>query len=278
MLGVIVIVVFSVLLLVCIFVLYRNRKFIVRCFCKGNVVVTGHKGRGKDLLFSFVTNYRWRKKKEKYISNVDYSGGKGYSEFDFKYMDLGGNSFENFLNNSLVPYEYRYKEGRDFYIADAGVYLPSTYHDKLVKKYGEVPLFYAIQRHLADSNTHVNIQNLNRLWDKLREQADYYIDCLSARVLFGKIVIQQVCVYDTYESALQRLRPMKIPRGLIMRDKTAKALSAQRDADRGLIKRMTIVSMLPRKHYDTRYFKEILKRGSIYEVKSEDISDSNSRS
>ena len=259
--AIILVAVIAVISFIC---LLRNRSFVVKCFRKGNVIVTGHKGRGKDLLFSFVTNYRWKKKRERYISNVDYTGGKGYSQFDFKYMQLGGNTYENFLSGDLKKYEYPYKEGRDFYIADAGVYLPSSYHDKLVKYYGETPLFYAIQRHLADSNTHVNIQNLNRLWDKLREQADWYIDSIGAKVLFKKFVIQRVRVYDTYESALQRLKPMKVPRGLIRKEKTAKALDAQRQADRGLIKTMTIISVLPKKHYDSRYFKEILRRGSIY--------------
>ena len=259
-----VLIIIGVLLLLFVLIMYLNRRNVVKFFRGGNVVVTGHKGHGKDVLFSFVTNYRSKTKKEQYISNVDYTANKNYHRFDFKLMSLGGNSYESFLTDKLIPYEYTSLEKADFYIADAGIYLPSTYHDVLIKRYGEVPLFYAIQRHIAESNTHVNIQNLNRLWDKLREQADYYIDCLSCKVFFRKFVIQKVVVYDTYESALQRLKPVKIPRGLILRNKTAVAMNAIRVGDRGLIKKMTLISMLPKKPFNTRYFKEILKRGRIY--------------
>ena len=265
MLGVIIIIIVAVIIGIVALMLMLNRKKIIKLFKTGNCIVTGHKGRGKDILFSFVTNYRYRKAREWYISNVDYTGNKNYDKFDFANMGLGGNTYDDFLNDTLKAYEYKGIEKADFYIADAGVYLPSTYHDKLVKKYGSVPLFMAIVRHLCNSNVHCNIQNLGRLWDKVREQADYYIDCKWCKVLFGKFVIQQVVVYDTYESALQRLMPMKVPRNLLFKNKEAKAMNAMRMADKGLIKKMFIVSKLPpkSKRYDTRYFKKILAKGSV---------------
>lgn len=41
-----------------------------------------------------------------------------------------------------------------------------------------MPIFYALSRHLYNNNIHVNVQNLGRLWLKLREQADSFIRVL----------------------------------------------------------------------------------------------------
>ena len=38
--------------------LRRNKAFIIDKFIKGNIVVCGHKGKGKDLFFNYVINAR----------------------------------------------------------------------------------------------------------------------------------------------------------------------------------------------------------------------------
>ena len=83
--------------------------------------------------------------------------------------------------------------------------LPSQYDTKLYKSYPSFPIFYALSRHLYNSNIHCNTQNLSRVWKALREQADFYIKCIEVKKpfilgLFGFLRIDFIC-YDKYESA-----------------------------------------------------------------------------
>lgn len=52
-------------------------------------------------------------------------------------------------------------------------------------------------------------QNLNRMYDKVREQSDQYIRCTSCRVVCG-FVFQHVIIYDKYESCVARVKPCRI--------------------------------------------------------------------
>lgn len=56
-------------------------------------------------------------------------------------------------------------------------------------------------------NIHLNVQALGRVWDKLREQADCYINTLRCRILDdGTAVIDTIC-YERYASAEKALLP-----------------------------------------------------------------------
>ena len=203
----------------------KNGKELVKTFQRGNVIVTGHKGHGKDLLFSYIIN------KREDLDETAYSNTK-YSELTepitVKDLSVEPNTYREFLEGNTEQIGKVLKEEQDIYIADAGLYLPSTYQDKLVKLYPSMPLFYAIQRHLYNSNTHVNVQNLERLWDKLREQADYYIECLSCiRLPFTKIFIQKMIYYDRYQAAKERVRPFKVDMRLAGQGQTATGLKTR---------------------------------------------------
>ena len=65
----------------------------------------------------------------------------------------------------------------------------------------------ALSRHLGDCSVHINVQNLNRLWDKIREMSDTFIRCRRTRVMFGRIAITKLTVYDNADSCLQRREP-----------------------------------------------------------------------
>jgi hypothetical protein len=258
----VIVILIVILLLLVIFIIvesYIGKKSILNFFDIGNVVVTGHKGCGKDMLFSYVT----RSRKKDYISNINYTFDNHFVKFNAKLLSVGGNTFDNFINNNLKYYKYPYGDDIDYYISDCGVYFPSTYHDILVKKYQETPFFMALSRHLGECNVHCNIQNLNRLWDKIREQSDFYIDCLNTKVFFKKIVVQKVIVYDNYESALARKKPVAVPRGLVIRHKNAVDMVAMRNADVGYIKKYRFIHILPKKNkqYNTRIFKTMLEEG-----------------
>lgn len=240
----------------------------VKLFENGNVCVTGLRGTGKDMLTANVIARR----KSAYISNMDYIA---YSKkvfrpkivypcikLDFDKLDVK-NSYKALINDDIVPYEYPYPDKVDIYVSDCGVYFPSQYCSQLNKEFEKMPLFQALSRHLGDCNFHVNAQNLNRVWDKIREQSDTYIRCKSCKVLFGKIVIQRVVVYDKFDSCVNRVepfKPCKVP--IFGRNKDIiRSQNQQRKLDfverNGFVHAYTFIYK-NRSKYDTRLFKKIL--------------------
>lgn len=233
----------------------------IKYFKQGNVCVVGLRGCGKDMLFANVVARR----KEPYVSNTDYyCKGSPFIKLSFDRLNVK-NNYKNFILDDIVPYDYPYPEKCDIYIGDCGVYLPSQYCNELNKLYPEFPTFYALSRHIADNNVHFNVQNLNRVWDKLREQSDIYIRVTSCRVLFKKWVIQSYVYYDKYQSCVDRVEPYKHIPIPLMADRETRALLRQKDAEMyrsflqtyGTVKRHTMIYKNLSK-YDTRLFKGVL--------------------
>lgn len=175
---------------------------VVNMFKNHSVCVTGVKGSGKDLLFGNVI----ARINKPYVSNVDY-GGTCF-DLSFKALDMGANTYDDFINDTLKSFSYPYPKGADIYISDVGVYLPSQYCNELNKKYPYFPSYFAFSRQISRNRIHFNTQSLNRCWDKLREQSDFYIRCNWCFYLFG-LVIQSVTVYDKAESCQSRVRPCR---------------------------------------------------------------------
>lgn len=228
----------------------KSRRMVLSSFLDGNVIVTGLRGKGKDLLFDWTIN----KRNKKYISNVDYTKGTCYEEFKADYLSLGGNTFENFVDGNIIPYEYPIEDGVDYYISDAGVYFPAQEFKRLTQKYPSYALFQALSRHLGDCNFHCNCQNLNRLWDKIREQSDCYILMTGTKWRFGKLVhVMTGYIYDNYDSCVKRVKPMKKRWGRLGKIEYDKFTGAY-----GNIRKFTIHS-IRRPTYDSRRFKQILR-------------------
>lgn len=228
-----------------------NRAFLNNVFKKNNVIVFGKKGTGKDLLFQAVVNdYR-----SDIYSNISYN--KKSKLINLKDLELKNNTFDNFVNGNIVIEEkINEYEGKDFFISDIGVMLPSQYDTKLYKLYPSFAIFYALSRHLYNSNIHCNTQNLSRVWKALREQADFYIKCLEVKKpfilgLFGFLRIDFIC-YDKYESANNSLLPL--PNGLF--NKFLDANVKQYYATNGMIEKKFILVHKSEIHYDTRAFHE----------------------
>ena len=248
MLAIILVVVGIVLFVICISRLLAWR-FIKKCFYEGNVIVTGLRGRGKDVLFSLVTNSN----KGKYISNVDYTGDKRYIPFELKDISVGGNTFDNFLRSDLKSYKYPMPDGVDYFLSDSGIYFPAQEFSKLNKIYPSLSIFQALSRHLGDCNFHANVQNLNRLWDKIREQADCYLRCERCKVRFGRFVSQTIYYYDRYQSCVDRVLPMKKRWGRVGKIEFDKFTASY-----GTIKKLKIWGVL-RYKFDSRRFKTLLE-------------------
>lgn len=228
-----------------------NRAFLNNVFKKNNVIVFGKKGTGKDLLFQAVVNdYKCET-----FSNISYN--KKSKLINLKDLELKNNTYDNFVNGSVLQ-EVKHDdfEGKDVFISDIGVMLPSQYDTKLYKSYPSFPIFYALSRHLYNSNIHCNAQNLGRVWKALREQADFYIKCLEVNKpfilgLFGFLRIDFIC-YDKYESANNSLLPL--PNGLF--NKFLDANVKQYYATNGMIEKKFILVHKSEIHYDTRAFHE----------------------
>lgn len=232
---------------------WLNKRSLLKAFKKGNVLVSGLKGQGKDLTFCWVIN----KRKENYISNVEYSDPrKKYKWFKFntEVMNIGGNTYENFMNRDLREWKYPYPDGIDYYISDAGVYFPAQNHRDLDKNYKGAPLFEALLRHLGDCNFHTNTQRQNRIWDKIREQSDQYIVMRGASVKF-KMVFIRWTEYSKEESAEAQLKKPKFGIG-----KNARMIKQSFEANNGTIKNKWLIGRLPF-NYDSRRFKKIIENG-----------------
>lgn len=246
--------------------LYFLNKFkqarLVRYFKDYSVLVGGARGTGKDMLFNYVIY----KRKRSYIGNVRYAQFPSTTDTSVKPKDkkhiifepliqwsVGGNTNRNFIEDRLRPYTYPYNDDIDYYISDVGVYFPAQEVNDLNKRYPSATVFQALLRHLGNANLHANTQAFNRPWDKLREQFEIYILCRRCKVFFGRFVHQKLTVYDNYDTALSKARPLR--KGL---GRTARLEYRKFTSKYGLVKDISVWYPL-RKKYDTRVFKNLLK-------------------
>lgn len=229
---------------------------IIRLFEDGNVCVTGLRGRGKDLLMANVVVRR----NQPYVSNIDYTDD--YIPFDTNAIDCGLNNYKNFINGDLNYYEYPYELGTDIYISDVGVYFPSQYCNELNRDYKHVPTFMALSRQIGECNVHINVQNLNRAYDKIREQSDTYIRCEKCIYIKG-LVIQIVTLYDLYDSCVQRVKPFSVRLPIFATREMRQNWEIERDRYEqkyGTVKRKLLV-YFNRSTYDTHKFRKMLLEG-----------------
>lgn len=242
--------IFTILLIIItiIFFYFRMKTSeLIKHFEKSSVLVFGKKGKGKDVVFQHVIKNR----KRPYYSNIPY--GYKHHFLEIRDINLDPNTYENFINGKITKVENTLKDKYDFYISDGGVYLPSQYHSLLDKQYKSFPIFFALSRHLNLMNIHANTQSLNRVWDKLREQFDYFIRVKRTIRIFN-LFFTTMYIYDRYQSAKMELEPMKKKFG----NEFNNAMVRQYESTNGEIKKLTIITRKSVLKYDTRYFKSIV--------------------
>ena len=183
---------------------YYQDLWLVDAFDNYDVAVYGFRGSGKDCIFAHSINL----KGAPHYSNIYYNDLTEVR--DIKELNVGGNSYEDFINGDIKKFEPNFEEGYHFFISDAGVYLGSQYNKELDSNYGELPIHIALRRHLYDSHVHTNSQALSRVWNKLREQQGLYIHALSAEN-YGDFLLISAISYTNYESALACLPPPRKP-------------------------------------------------------------------
>lgn len=224
----------------------EQNTWLVQEFSRCNVIVFGKKGSGKDVTFNHVMNLRG----VFHYSNMPYNALTRVAGLDR--LSVGENSYENFINSTTAKFQSFFEDCRDYYISDAGIYLPSQYDKELDKRYPGMPLFYALSRQLHRMNIHANVQALGRLWKKLREQADSYI-WIRKTVDCGEHLVVHAISYDRYESAERRLLPV--------RDK-------QYGATYGDIQERKFKVLKKDLEFDTYYFRKVLLYAEDFAVEN----------
>lgn len=219
-------------------------------FKNGNVIVSGKKGKGKDLLFQYVIN----KRKKFYYSNIDYGGKRKI--IPLKEVSCAPNDYDALINNRIVKTSHKFKEKCDIYISDGGSFLPSQMDSVLHKTYKSMPLYYALSRHLYNSNVHVNTQNVERVWKALREQADFYPVCKRVYHWLPFFLIIKVISYDKYESCVHGVLPLKK-----RWNRESKNQFDLYTAQNGDIRKFYVFVPKWKIHYNTRAFEKVLLKG-----------------
>ena len=216
-----------------------------------NCLVAGFKGTGKDCIFDYVI----KKRNDFYYANIDYSVGNSIPREITKLTDVSvaPNTYQNFVNQDTTFIPRRFYDGKDIYISDIGNFLPSSWDQVLHKKYPSMPIFYSLSRHLYGNNVHCNSQNIERGWKAIREQAEFYVVCKKTFKLFGGL-ITVAYTYTNYESARQRLKPIKV-RWL---NKQSRAQADLYYAQHGDIRKIVIIQRISKMSYDTRAFEKFI--------------------
>lgn len=242
---IIIVIIIAVILLIIFIINFINKLHLKKLFNNGNVIVFGKKGKGKDVLFNYITNTR-----KKYISNIEYTKKPFLlltpEQLTFEY-DI---DFKNLIEGTFKKGRPLFPENVDVFISDAGVYFPSQYDSQLHKMYPSFSVFYALSRHLYNMNIHANTQALSRVWKALREQADSYIKCLGVKS-FPFFLLLRFRYYDKYSSADQDIRPIK--RSLLSNEN-----KDIHNANVGVVKESFILVSKLKTKYNSRYFKELL--------------------
>lgn len=289
-------VVFYIIYIVVKMVFWFNNNFISNQFRLYYVHIFGYKRRGKDLTMQLSVIKRFKKKYQKYkrknknnepifyLSNVDFGYGcrvidlEELKLYDLKtgkmltYSDIIDGSYKNmtFKKNELF-------EGLDLYISDAQLGLPNTEHNLLDKYYPWLAPFIALAGQLYNMNVHVNTQEYNRLWIKIRGQQDIYIRALktfpmnksfSQRIhkkipIINNYLFVRVRYYQEQQAAEQNLLPFSAFAAVNEMTKhlylsAGQATKEQYEAMHGVIKNKWIVVKIKDLKYDSRIFHEYI--------------------
>lgn len=255
---------YIILALILLFIVVNviRKRLFVHLFDLGNVIVSGMRGRGKDMAFCVVVNTR----KRDYISNVQYSDPKKrYKCFplDLNVWKIGGNTYTDLVSGEVKPYSYPYPDGIDYYISDGGIYFPAQFATQLAQKYKSETMFQALSRHLGNASVFINVQQQSRIWDKIREQSDIFIvmkKCYVPKLpFFRKFCCLTAYSYDIAESAEKQIVPPRFGFGKIAKDNKFKFEIAH-----GKIRKYKFWTRIPY-CYDDRRFKKILESGLNWE-------------
>lgn len=222
----------------------QGKRALLDCFLNFNTCVFGLRGKGKDILFNKVINIR----NTPCYATIPYNK-ELCIETTLENFSVSPNTFESIVNDDITIIKKTLKENTDLYISDAGNLLPAQNNAQLVKKYPGFPAFYSLSRHLYNMNIHYNTQDLNRVWNLLREQTGRWIKAVKT-VKIGCFLITSFIVYDREASAASEMLPFKTS----IFNKEAKALKMDFEAKHGQIRAYKTIQLAKHIYYDSRWF------------------------
>ena len=222
----------------------RGKAALLECFENFNTCVFGLRGKGKDIIFNKIINAR----NEPCYATIPYNE-ELCIETTLNKFSVSPNTFESIVDDNITIIKKELKENTDLYISDAGNLLPAQNSPKLVKKYPGFPAFYSLSRHLYNMNIHYNTQDLNRVWNLLREQTGRWVKAVKTSSI-GPFLITSFIVYDRRASAESEMLPFKTS----IFNSEAKALKMDFEAKHGSVKAYRIIQLKSHIYYDSRYF------------------------
>ena len=244
-------------------ILEKNAKWLYKMFRTGSCLVYGYKGRGKGLIYQKIIAMS---KNRKCYCNIDY--GKNTIVKPVAFISCYPNTFENFFDGNIVPFDSDWQEGCDFFIDDAGGHLPSFADNLLNKKYPSMPLAFTFSRHFWNARIHCNATHMGRIWLKLREQADWFLCAVGNVIIFPSIfgIYVKTRYYENYDSAEKRILPLRLPSMKLLTTQEVKMTKAQFDATNGVIKERWIHLKPWQLKYDCRYYGRYVKRPNVTQI------------
>jgi len=233
-----------------------------------SIIIFGGRGKGKGLLFQKAIN-----KEESALCNIPYGPKSTVCDPGTYFESISPNDFQNAISGDIVPVKPNPEwEGVPYYLDDTAVYFPNQEDSFLKKHFKSLALFITIQRHLYDTYTVLNAQNISRVYKNLRElQVDGYI---KARRTIGKgyvwrhlPILRRFFVvkwrfYENIDSAEMGLLPFE-KMGFLNKAtdriamSTASALKEQYDGEHGEIKDGFVFISRKKIWYDSRYYRTL---------------------
>ena len=228
---------------------YEEHEWLLNVFNNSNVVVFGKKGAGKDVLFALVIYLQ----NGAHYANMRYNGDTLLLH-SLKQLCVGVNTFKALVDGNITKYKDPFIPNVPIFISDGAVYFGSQYDSEVTNSYPGLPIFLALSRQLGEHQVHVNTQALDRLYKKIREQADAFIKCLRT-VDYGPFMLVDAISYDKYEAALGGILPY------MSSDRTS--LDYQKFAGaNGEIEYHTFYVDKKWLKYDTHYFAKLFLSGN----------------
>lgn len=225
-----------------------------------------------------INEYAYYYLNPNYLSNVDYGYGCRLVSLDeFRlYKDEKHTkelTFNDFITSKDKIHMNKVKEfeGKNLYLSDGQIELPSYYQSLLLKYYPSFPIFMSLAGHLYHMVIINNSQVMGQLWDKLRNQQDLYVRALDTyprfKSLFSKIykyipifrkyIFVKLRYYELYQSAEQGLLPFKS--GLGIKDRAMiKQMQKEYESMHGKITEKMILVKRNQIKYDTRYYHKVV--------------------
>lgn len=216
-------------------------------FKKLSIVLCGKRGKGKDVIFSYIA------KGKKHNSNIILQPNTNVIKLND--LIIPNLSREKLINDtfSKIDRENYKKFDNMTLISDAGIYFPNWDENNLKKEYKELPITWAIWRHLFNNGCHFNIQKCGRLWKLLREQIEDVIEIenINKGIFYFKL---KLIHYERLEDAELGLKPLKKP---ILKTKKDNNLSIE-NSKRGKIEEFNV--LIPKRYikHDTKYFRKVV--------------------